>query len=383
MTQISPVPPRIPVPEPLVDQQWDALAAGASLHSEAATTTTGYAVGGAASEKHGFDALLVGAAAGAAVVGVGAAAAAAHEKKTTTTTVTTVKVTETHEQKVVEHETSSLSSDQIRVATASELIGREHEGAEILETLETDSVAVSGASKLGYASGVSDVIGMYRAGNRASNMSELEEAAHESSYVVESSEAHVAEGEASFGEEVFAAAGVGAAAGALETRTDSETTTTTTATVEFDGLPIEQVDIPNLATFVPPPPNTHVVVRSYHGIRNDELTLEVGDIVGIECTFDDGWARGQLVSKSHRRGMFPINVLKLNKAGPSQQVAHDSGGGSYFIPKRSSNNSVKGKLDFIITAPERDSSLPPTAEKRISDVPQPVSVLKAKWEGKK
>ncbi|KAJ3411175.1 hypothetical protein HDV05_002641 [Chytridiales sp. JEL 0842] len=146
----------------------------------------------------------------------------------------------------------------------------------------------------------------------------------------------------------------------------------------FLGIPTPttQIDIPNLSTYVPPPPNTHVVTHPHTPIHTDELELSKGDIVGIEKLFDDGWCRGQLISRGGKRGLFPLVSIRPNKAGPSQQVMQSSTG-AFFVPKRgrrkkkrdsdgasmmSVASSIEERVGYVPT-PERGDSLPKKEEK--------------------
>jgi hypothetical protein len=48
-----------------------------------------------------------------------------------------------------------------------------------------------------------------------------------------------------------------------------------------------------------------------------------GDLVGIERTWEDGWARGQNVSQGRKRGLFPIACLTPIVSGPKRTVIGD------------------------------------------------------------
>jgi hypothetical protein len=65
----------------------------------------------------------------------------------------------------------------------------------------------------------------------------------------------------------------------------------------------------DLTAFVPPPPTNYVVKYSYHATRADELEMLPGDLVGIEKSFDDGWARVQNMSHGRKRGLIPFGIL--------------------------------------------------------------------------
>ncbi|KAJ3033093.1 hypothetical protein HDV00_006738 [Rhizophlyctis rosea] len=91
----------------------------------------------------------------------------------------------------------------------------------------------------------------------------------------------------------------------------------------FDS--IEEDDVPDLSAYHPPAPTSHVVVTAYTPIRPDEMPMQVGDLVGIEREFGDGWARGQNITHGRRRGLFPITILTPIRSGPSQTVAKVGG----------------------------------------------------------
>ncbi|KAJ3287202.1 hypothetical protein HK104_008714 [Borealophlyctis nickersoniae] len=91
----------------------------------------------------------------------------------------------------------------------------------------------------------------------------------------------------------------------------------------FDAL--EEDDVPDLSAYHPPAPTSHVVVTAYTPVRQDEMPMQVGDLVGIEREYTDGWARGQNITHGRRRGLFPITILTPIKSGPSQTVAKVGG----------------------------------------------------------
>ncbi|KAJ3237381.1 hypothetical protein HDU78_004107 [Chytriomyces hyalinus] len=115
----------------------------------------------------------------------------------------------------------------------------------------------------------------------------------------------------------------------------------------------------NYATYVPAPSNSHVVVRGFHGVRSDELTLEVGDIVGIDKMYADGWALGKIISKKSKIGVFPITVLTRQKHGASQSVGHSETGHTYFMPKKRHSNSSNASIEQLYAhqVPERGASM--------------------------
>jgi hypothetical protein len=124
----------------------------------------------------------------------------------------------------------------------------------------------------------------------------------------------------------------------------------------------------DLSAWAPPAPTSHVVIRPYSPSRKDELTLAVGDLIGIEKTYDDGWARAQNITQHRKRGMLPLAVLTPIKSGPSQTVAKQVGrkGKStttWMAPGENSsgNNeaeaSNEGNTPIPSTVQERRSSL--------------------------
>ncbi|KAI8609023.1 hypothetical protein BC830DRAFT_1152709 [Chytriomyces sp. MP71] len=141
----------------------------------------------------------------------------------------------------------------------------------------------------------------------------------------------------------------------------------------------------NFVNYVPPPSQTHVVVRGFNGFRSDELTLEVGDIVGITQLFSDGWAEGKLISKRNKVGFFPLQVLTRQKHGASQSVGHTETGQAYFMPKRrSSTNSgdsnASTELLYAHQVPNRTTSIIKVEISRTETEKLGVAELKNKWE---
>jgi hypothetical protein len=121
------------------------------------------------------------------------------------------------------------------------------------------------------------------------------------------------------------------------------------------GLP----DRENLEIFpVKPRSDYYVAIRRYVAIREDELSIEVGDMVQVDEVFDDGWARANigklllfsndfyliqclLVVRPGKWGMIPMMALTEFKSGPSRNRGFDREGNYHFIPKRSSSGSLK------------------------------------------
>ncbi|KAI8809154.1 hypothetical protein BJ742DRAFT_771290 [Cladochytrium replicatum] len=107
--------------------------------------------------------------------------------------------------------------------------------------------------------------------------------------------------------------------------------------VQWPPPPPVGVDEPDLMIQVHGQSTDYVVTRAFWPSRPDEIPLEVGDLIAIECRWDDNWARGQNVSKSRRRGVFPLSVLSAIRSGPSHRVAGLSS------PPRSRSGSVEGR----------------------------------------
>ncbi|KAI8812677.1 hypothetical protein BJ742DRAFT_28544 [Cladochytrium replicatum] len=113
--------------------------------------------------------------------------------------------------------------------------------------------------------------------------------------------------------------------------------TSTPLAVQWPPPPPVGVDEPDLMVQVHGQSTDYVVTRAFWPSRPDEIPLEVGDLIAIECRWDDNWARGQNVSKSRRRGVFPLPVLSAIRSGPSHRVAGLSS------PPRSRSGSVEGR----------------------------------------
>ncbi|KAJ3123016.1 hypothetical protein HK098_002272 [Nowakowskiella sp. JEL0407] len=80
------------------------------------------------------------------------------------------------------------------------------------------------------------------------------------------------------------------------------------------------IDVPDLTAYVPGQSTDYVATRAFFPTRSDEIALDVGDLVAIECRWDDDWARVQNVTRGRKRGVVPMNVLKEIRSGPSRRV---------------------------------------------------------------
>ncbi|KAI8918106.1 hypothetical protein BC831DRAFT_483214 [Entophlyctis helioformis] len=76
----------------------------------------------------------------------------------------------------------------------------------------------------------------------------------------------------------------------------------------------------DLNSYHPPAPTSHVVVAMYIPQKPDEMLLQPGDLIGIERTYKDGWARGQNISQSRKRAIFPLAIVTPIVSGPTQTV---------------------------------------------------------------
>jgi hypothetical protein len=92
---------------------------------------------------------------------------------------------------------------------------------------------------------------------------------------------------------------------------------------EMDDLDLE----------APPAPTSHVVAVRFVPTEADEMPLEVGDLIGVEKEYSDGWARGQNISQGRKRCIFPLTVLTPITSGPSQAVGAN---GAKFRTKKDS-----------------------------------------------
>ncbi|KAI8919485.1 hypothetical protein DFJ77DRAFT_427561, partial [Powellomyces hirtus] len=149
------------------------------------------------------------------------------------------------------------------------------------------------------------------------------------------------------------------------------------------SLPFEYEEMPDLSAYHPPAPTSHVCVQPYYAVRPDEMPMQVGDLVGIEREYPDGWARGQNITHGRKRGLFPLSILTPIKSGPSQRVARvggrswlgrstDVGSGdavaqkrSAVVPpreqsllRRSSTNASKRTLPLALNRQPSTSSIP-------------------------
>ncbi|EGF77330.1 expressed protein [Batrachochytrium dendrobatidis JAM81] len=87
----------------------------------------------------------------------------------------------------------------------------------------------------------------------------------------------------------------------------------------------EQDDDDDLNAYHAPAPTSHVVVANYFPRNSDEMHLQSGDLIGIEKLYKDGWARGQNLSQSRKRCMFPMAIVTPIISGPTQTVRKGKG----------------------------------------------------------
>jgi hypothetical protein len=97
-------------------------------------------------------------------------------------------------------------------------------------------------------------------------------------------------------------------------------------------------ELENIEEDASPAPTSHVVVVGYFARRHDEMNLFVGDLIGIEKEYEDGWARGQNISQGRKRFYFPIVVTRPILSGPSQKVKKNltlrTGNQEHFVSKK-------------------------------------------------
>ncbi|KAI9101729.1 hypothetical protein DFS34DRAFT_611225 [Phlyctochytrium arcticum] len=129
---------------------------------------------------------------------------------------------------------------------------------------------------------------------------------------------------------------------------DHSTTTETITMVPTTPSPPAQEDTPiDLSAYHPPAPTSHVALHSYTPSNPDELRLSPGDLIGLEQSYEDGWARGQNITLGRQRGYFPMCRLVPIRSGPSQTVLPASGGGrrGTWLDMQTRNSIVGGDKD--------------------------------------
>jgi hypothetical protein len=122
----------------------------------------------------------------------------------------------------------------------------------------------------------------------------------------------------------------------------------------------DEAEDDDLTIWAPPAPTSHVVVRTYTPTEIDELNVAVGDLIGVEKTYDDGWAKVQNITQHRKRGMLPLAIITPLKSGPTQTVIKSAGG----IWKTGASTSAK-----ILDTEEinyRETSLYYRKESRVS-----------------
>ncbi|KAJ3169206.1 hypothetical protein HDU88_001002 [Geranomyces variabilis] len=120
----------------------------------------------------------------------------------------------------------------------------------------------------------------------------------------------------------------------------------------------EEDDYPDLSAYHPPAPTSHVCVQAYYPVRPDEMQMQVGDLVGIEREYPDGWARGQNITHGRKRAHFPLGILAPIKSGPSQRVARIGGRSWLGRAVGGSGANVVEERRRMSVIPPRDQSLP-------------------------
>ncbi|KAJ3182023.1 hypothetical protein HDU87_000363 [Geranomyces variabilis] len=120
----------------------------------------------------------------------------------------------------------------------------------------------------------------------------------------------------------------------------------------------EEDDYPDLSAYHPPAPTSHVCVQAYYPVRPDEMQMQVGDLVGIEREYPDGWARGQNITHGRKRAHFPLGILAPIKSGPSQRVARIGGRSWLGRGVAGAEANVVEERRRMSVIPPRDQSLP-------------------------
>ncbi|KAI9207168.1 uncharacterized protein BJ171DRAFT_292577 [Polychytrium aggregatum] len=124
----------------------------------------------------------------------------------------------------------------------------------------------------------------------------------------------------------------------------------------FEFHPVED-QAPDLTEFVPPAPTSHVASVTFRRRQSDELNIDIGDLVGIEREYSDGWARAQNITQGRKRGLVPIKFLTPIKSGPSQKVAK-VGGGTWIAKGAQETSQSSIQVLSATGVPDRDRSLP-------------------------
>ncbi|KAJ1552297.1 hypothetical protein HK096_000720 [Nowakowskiella sp. JEL0078] len=122
------------------------------------------------------------------------------------------------------------------------------------------------------------------------------------------------------------------------------------------------IDIPDLSVSVPGQSTDYIVKHKFFPSRSDEIPLEVGDLVAIECRWDDGWVRVQNVTRGRKRGVVPINALKEIRSGPSRRVQSYR---SFADAQKVSNSEGIKKKAFVAKSMQSSSSLRADSEARM------------------
>jgi hypothetical protein len=112
----------------------------------------------------------------------------------------------------------------------------------------------------------------------------------------------------------------------------------------------EEDEMDDLENYAPPAPTSHVVFQAYYPQNSDEMLLQMGDLIGIEKEYGDGWARGQNISQRRKRCVFPLAILKPITSGPSQAVRR--GRGNVFRASQRDSSD-----DKAIEIPKRSKSI--------------------------
>jgi hypothetical protein len=120
---------------------------------------------------------------------------------------------------------------------------------------------------------------------------------------------------------------------------------------ELDDLEVDDTD------YLPPAPTSHVVVFAYSPKRRDEMQLTVGDLIGIQKEYSDGWALVQNISEGRKQCVIPLAVLVPISSGPTQKVHN----GSITRVRKSYGESdrkpIPGRTSSILRSQQSNESI--------------------------
>ena len=120
---------------------------------------------------------------------------------------------------------------------------------------------------------------------------------------------------------------------------------------DLDDLEVDDTD------YLPPAPTSHVVVFAFSPKRRDEMQLTVGDLIGIQKEYSDGWALVQNISEGRKQCVIPLAVLVPISSGPTQKVHN----GSITRVRKSYGESdrkpIPGRTSSILRSQQSNESI--------------------------